>query len=265
MTSPTEALYQLLPKIHRIRDRGQLEALLRVIDEQVGLVRDDINQLYENWFIETCQDWAVPYIGELVGYRTTLPTGELADNLRARHRHRTLIPRREVAQTIHYRRRKGTLALLEAARQHPLKRFLLISSSTVYGRGADIPFREDAVLGVPASPYGATKRAAELMGLTYHQLHQVLIDRCAGRLNNEDIASANILHDFNTGLAVAEMINTDFSQRRIESRGYVTGKRPVGVATEYHHTALIFSHCLLLVITFACSSRPFIKAHKRGL
>ena len=67
----------------------------------------------------------------------------------------------------------GTLALLEAVRQHPVNRFLLVSSSTVYGCGIDIPFREDALLGIPASPYGATKRAAELLGLTYHQLHQV--------------------------------------------------------------------------------------------
>lgn len=67
----------------------------------------------------------------------------------------------------------GTLSLLEAAREFPVKRFLLASSSTVYGTGAGIPFDEDAPLGVPASPYGATKRAAELMGLTYHQLHGV--------------------------------------------------------------------------------------------
>jgi UDP-glucuronate 4-epimerase len=67
----------------------------------------------------------------------------------------------------------GTLSLLEAARQHPVERFLLASSSTVYGRGADVPFREDAPLGIPASPYGATKRAAELMGLTYCGLHGV--------------------------------------------------------------------------------------------
>ncbi len=67
----------------------------------------------------------------------------------------------------------GTLALLEAVRQHPVKRFLLVSSSTVYGRGAGIPFTEDAPLGIPASPYGATKRAAELLGLTYHQLHGI--------------------------------------------------------------------------------------------
>jgi len=68
---------------------------------------------------------------------------------------------------------EGTLALLEAARAHPVDRFLLVSSSTVYGRGAGVPFQEDAPLGVPMSPYGATKRAAELMGLTYWYLHRV--------------------------------------------------------------------------------------------
>ncbi len=68
---------------------------------------------------------------------------------------------------------RGTLALLEAARLHPVEGFLLVSSSTVYGQGAISPFREDAPLGVPLSPYGASKRAAELLGLTYHQLHQV--------------------------------------------------------------------------------------------
>lgn len=67
----------------------------------------------------------------------------------------------------------GTLSLLEAARELPVKRFLFASSSTVYGTGAGIPFDEDAPLGIPASPYGATKRAAELLGLTYHQLHGV--------------------------------------------------------------------------------------------
>ena len=67
---------------------------------------------------------------------------------------------------------EGTLILLEAARRHPVKRFLLTSSSTVYGRGADAPFREDAPLGTPMSPYGATKRAAELLGLTYYDLHR---------------------------------------------------------------------------------------------
>lgn len=68
---------------------------------------------------------------------------------------------------------QGTLALLEAARKHPVERFLFSSSSTVYGQGAVAPFVEDAPLGVPASPYGVSKRAAELLGLNYFRLHGV--------------------------------------------------------------------------------------------
>ena len=95
-----DRLYELLPVVHRLRDAEQgypLQALLRVIAEQVNVVEDDIAQLYENWFIETCEEWAVPYIGDLV----------------EQQRERILIPRRDVANTIHARRRKGTLALLD--------------------------------------------------------------------------------------------------------------------------------------------------------
>lgn len=67
----------------------------------------------------------------------------------------------------------GTANLLEAARRYPVERFLLASSSTVYGRGAAVPFREDAPLGVPASPYGASKRAAELLAQMYHDVHRL--------------------------------------------------------------------------------------------
>jgi UDP-glucuronate 4-epimerase len=67
----------------------------------------------------------------------------------------------------------GTTALLEQCRQQPLQRVVVASSSTVYGRQASVPFREDAPLGTPASPYGATKRATELLAETYHELHAV--------------------------------------------------------------------------------------------
>jgi UDP-glucuronate 4-epimerase len=67
----------------------------------------------------------------------------------------------------------GTVTLLEAARRRRVERFLFASSSTVYGCGAAAPFVEDAPLGVPASPYGASKRAAEIAGLTFHQLFEV--------------------------------------------------------------------------------------------
>lgn len=116
--SAPDRLYELLPVVYRQRDAEQgypLRALLRVIAEQVNVVEADIAQLYENWFIETCQDWVVPYIGGLVGYQPVHELGEPSDLTEHRQqlRSRTLIPRRDVANTVRYRRRKGTLALLE--------------------------------------------------------------------------------------------------------------------------------------------------------
>jgi UDP-glucuronate 4-epimerase len=67
----------------------------------------------------------------------------------------------------------GTLSLLEASRACPVERFVFASSSTVYGDLARVPFQEDAPLGVPLSPYGVTKRAAELFCFSYWNMHGV--------------------------------------------------------------------------------------------
>lgn len=113
-----DRLYELLPGVDRMRDAEQgypLRALLRVICEQVDVVEQDIAQLYDNWFIETCDDWVVPYIGELIGYQPVNEAG-VAQSARTpdgRAQNKVLTPRREVANTIDFRRRKGTLALLE--------------------------------------------------------------------------------------------------------------------------------------------------------
>jgi hypothetical protein len=118
MSTSPDRLYELLPVVHRQRDVDQgepLKELLRVIGEQVDVVEEDISQLYENWFIETCQDWLVPYIGDLVGYRPVHEAGEPGDvsTPLGLQRNKILISRSEVANTIRYRRRRGTLALLE--------------------------------------------------------------------------------------------------------------------------------------------------------
>ena len=120
MRSDPDRLYHLLPAIHRIRDseRGYpLRALLQVIAEQAGVIEEDIAQLYENWFIETCQDWVVPYIGSLIGYQpvqAVSATEACADcGGSAAKAEPIMIPRREVANTIRYRRRKGTLGILD--------------------------------------------------------------------------------------------------------------------------------------------------------
>ena len=82
MSTNPDHLYDLLPAIYRMRDADQgypLRALLRVIAEQVDIVEGDIGQLYDNWFIETCEDWVVPYIGDLIGYRPVHEAGEPGD------------------------------------------------------------------------------------------------------------------------------------------------------------------------------------------
>ena len=118
MMDTSDHLYGLLPSVYRLRDEEQgypLRALLRVIGEQVGVVERDLNQVRDNWFIETAEDWVVPYIADLIGYEPVHDAGEPGDvsTLRAQARNNVLIPRREVGNTLRYRRRKGTLALLE--------------------------------------------------------------------------------------------------------------------------------------------------------
>ncbi len=66
---------------------------------------------------------------------------------------------------------RGTWTVLDAARQADVGHFVLASSSSVYGNDSPAPFREDARADQPASPYGATKRMAELLAYTVHSLH----------------------------------------------------------------------------------------------
>lgn len=98
----TDNLYHLLPAVYRIRDaeRGYpLRAFLRIIAGQVNIVKEDIDRLWDNFFIETCDDWIIPYIGDLVANN---PLHDIERPNRA-----------DVAKTIYYRRRKGTLPMLE--------------------------------------------------------------------------------------------------------------------------------------------------------
>jgi hypothetical protein len=105
MSFDLQRLYDLLPTIHRIRDAEQgeaLKALLAVIAEQITVLEEDLEQLYDDQFIETCAAWAVPYIGDLIGYRSLHGVAPKVSS-----------PRAEVAHTLGFRRRKGTAAMLE--------------------------------------------------------------------------------------------------------------------------------------------------------
>ncbi|MGQ3685430.1 MAG: hypothetical protein ACUBOA_10570 [Candidatus Loosdrechtia sp.] len=97
-------LYDRLPEIYRIKDAeqqppGQLKSYLSLVEEIFGEIHENIESLYHDLFIETCDGWVIPYIGDLLG------TSHLKGDpwtLRA-----------DVADTIALRRRKGTLSAIE--------------------------------------------------------------------------------------------------------------------------------------------------------
>jgi UDP-glucuronate 4-epimerase len=61
----------------------------------------------------------------------------------------------------------GTIVLLESAKKHKVNKFIFGSSSSVYGNNEKIPFSEDDNVDFPISPYAATKKAGELICITY--------------------------------------------------------------------------------------------------
>lgn len=67
----------------------------------------------------------------------------------------------------------GTLNLLELCREFGVKKFVLASTSSLYGAHNPRPFREDANTDRPLSPYAASKKAAEALCYTYYYLHGI--------------------------------------------------------------------------------------------
>lgn len=126
-TDTRDRLYNLMPVLYRERDEREgllLRDLLRIITEQADILHSDVQLLRDNFFIETSDRWAIPYIGDLVSNNLLND----AQNLKAPDTARDLFPdltgpdlrpinvirtRADVAKTIYYRRRKGTLPMLE--------------------------------------------------------------------------------------------------------------------------------------------------------
>lgn len=69
----------------------------------------------------------------------------------------------------------ATQCVLDAARDHGVKRIVFGSSSSVYGDSSTVPFTEDDRADQPLSPYAATKRAGELLCSTYCHLYGLRI------------------------------------------------------------------------------------------
>lgn len=175
---PDDRLYNLLPEYYRAADvaaGGVLRELLQVISAQVDVVQADIGQLYRNWFIETCQDWVVPYIGDLVGYQP-LSMGEAAQPVTAEGQRldQAAEGRADVARTVATRLRKGTLSVLtelaaDVARW-PARaveyRTLLAATQSVnhvrLDRGRTADLREGHLLDNADGPFDRLAHVAEI-------------------------------------------------------------------------------------------------------
>jgi nucleoside-diphosphate-sugar epimerase len=68
----------------------------------------------------------------------------------------------------------GTLNLLECCRRFQVEKFLLASTSSVYGLN-EVPFREDDSTDCALSPYAASKKGAEVLCYSYHHLHGLTV------------------------------------------------------------------------------------------
>ncbi|WP_432166336.1 hypothetical protein [Streptomyces sp. bgisy031] len=176
-----DGLAALLPRWHLLRDAEEgepLRALLAVIAEQLDRVRDGVEQGYEDLFVETAAPWVLPYLGDLVGYRT-LPGYErvLTTGLHGGREAlaEAVAPRADVATTVANRRRKGTLHLLEEiseqvagypARAVELSRLVARNESVkLYrdtGRGRLVDLRDGSALARQGGPFDTTARTVDV-------------------------------------------------------------------------------------------------------
>jgi hypothetical protein len=179
-TREPDGLAALLPRWHLLRDAEEgepLRALLAVIAEQLDRVRDGVQQGYDDLFVETAAPWVLPYLGDLVGYRT-LPGYErvLTTGLHEGGREalaEAVAPRADVAATVASRRRKGTLHLLEEiseqvagwpARAVELSRLVAQNQSVKLGRerGRLLDLRDGSALALGGSPFDTAARTVDV-------------------------------------------------------------------------------------------------------
>ncbi|HEX2253998.1 MAG TPA: hypothetical protein VHQ65_12080 [Thermoanaerobaculia bacterium] len=124
---PPMDLYALLPAHHRREDERRgfpLRGLLALLSREGDVVRHGFDALWDDLFIETCDRWVIPYIGDLVANQALHATDPgrgsdpyaavFADLAGPDLRPTLAVPlRTDVAKTIYYRRRKGTAPMLE--------------------------------------------------------------------------------------------------------------------------------------------------------
>lgn len=168
-----ELLYGLLPALYRVRDeppkgRGELRQFLSVLAAPLAEVRQSVDSLQADLFIDSARDWLLPYLAEMVG--TTLVFPDAASN------------RRDVRGTASWRRRKGTPDTLESlgnelldqlvVTQEGWKRLLITQDINLVRPERTVPDVRDALLAEASSgPLDALFHAPGHLHLPRHVEH----------------------------------------------------------------------------------------------
>ena len=131
----------------------------------------------------------------------------------------------------------GTLNLLELCREAEVKKFVLASTSSLYGANNPQPFQEDADTNSPISPYAASKKGAETLCYTYHHLHGIDVTvfrffTVYGPAGRPDMSPFRFVQWISEGRPVVVYgdggQSRDFTFVDDIARGTIAGLKPIG-------------------------------------
>jgi len=131
----------------------------------------------------------------------------------------------------------GTLNLLELCREFAVKKFVLASTSSLYGARNPRPFREDMNTDAPLSPYAASKKAAEVLCYAFHSACQIDVTvlryfTVYGPAGRPDMSLFRFVQWISEGLPVIlygdGQQTRDFTYIEDIARGTVAALKPLG-------------------------------------
>ena len=131
----------------------------------------------------------------------------------------------------------GALNVMEMCRKFGVKKCVLASTSSLYGKNHPTPYREDMNTDEQLSPYAATKKAAEAMAYTYHFLHKLDISvlryfTVYGPAGRPDMTPLRFVQRVREGRTITIFgdgsQSRDFTYVDDIARGTISAMRPVG-------------------------------------
>jgi nucleoside-diphosphate-sugar epimerase len=131
----------------------------------------------------------------------------------------------------------GALNVMEMCRKFGVKKFVLASTSSLYGKDHPTPYREQMNTDKQLSPYAATKKAAEAMAYTYHFLHKLDVSvlryfTVYGPAGRPDMTPLRFVQRIREGRTITIFgdgsQSRDFTYVDDIARGTIAALRPIG-------------------------------------